>query len=108
MNPEQPLLDSMRKAVEAMPDDVPLRVHLATMLMGAGLRDEAVRQVGAILQREPGNTVALALLQAPAPSAGPPPAPGPPGEYDWSRAESEVQDLLPPMCVGDSGPAGSG
>jgi AAA+ superfamily predicted ATPase len=107
MNPEQPLLDSLRKAVEAMPDDVPLRVHLATMLMGAGLRDEAVRQVGAILQREPGNTVALALLQAPAPPAGPPPAPGPPGEYDWSRAESEVQDLLPPMFVGDSGPAGS-
>jgi AAA+ superfamily predicted ATPase len=110
MNPEQPLLDSMRKAVEAMPDDVPLRVHLATMLMGAGLRDEAVRQVGAILQREPGNTVALALLQAPAPPAGPPPtgppAPAPPGEYDWSRAESEVQDLLPPMFVGDSGPAG--
>jgi len=37
------LLDSLRKAVEAMPDDVPLRVHLATMLMRAGLRDEAIR-----------------------------------------------------------------
>ena len=106
MNPEQPLLDSMRKAVEAMPDDVPLRVHLATMLMGAGLRDEAIRQVGAILQREPGNTVALALLQAPTPAAGPP-APAPPGEFDWSRAESEVQDLLPPMFVGDAGAADS-
>jgi SpoVK/Ycf46/Vps4 family AAA+-type ATPase len=103
MNPEQPLLDSMRKAVEAMPDDVPLRLHLATMLMGAGLRDEAIRQVGAILQREPGNAVALALLQAPTPAAGPP-APVPPGEFDWSRAESEVQDLLPPMFVGDAGP----
>jgi len=65
------LLDSLRKAVEAMPDDVPLRVHLATMLMRAGLRDEAIRQVGAVLQRDPGNAAALALLAGPGP-AGPP------------------------------------
>ena len=110
-----------------MPDDVPLRVHLATMLMQAGLRDEAVRQVGAVLQRDPGNATALALLAGPGP-AGPatPAAPGPavpgaaapgpaapsgagqpaaekepePGEYDWSRAEAEVEDTVPPMFVG--------
>ena len=50
MEPEPPVLESLRSAVRAMPDDVPLRVHLATMLMNAGLRDEAVRHVGAILQ----------------------------------------------------------
>ena len=32
MEPEPTVLDSLRKAVEAMPDDVLLRLHLATML----------------------------------------------------------------------------
>jgi hypothetical protein len=115
MEAEPSVLDSLRRAVEAAPDDVPLRVHLAGMFMDAGLRDEAVRQVGAILQRDPGNGAALALLQQPAhPPAQPPPAATGPagmggGEYDWSRAESEVQDLLPPMFVGgDSGGGGAG
>src|SRR5438067_424922 len=36
MEPEPTVLDSLRKAVEAMPDDVPLRLHLATMLLQAG------------------------------------------------------------------------
>lgn len=106
MEADSSVLESLRKAVEAMPDDVPLRVHLATMLMSAGLRDEAVRQAGAVLQQEPDNAAALALLQGPRRPPTPPVAvPGqrpaqPQGsEYDWSRAESEVQDLLPPMFV---------
>jgi AAA+ superfamily predicted ATPase len=114
------LLDSLRKAVEAMPDDVPLRVHLATMLAQAGLRDEAVRNIGAVLQRDPANAAALALLagtapQQPAqvredlgPDSGPAAPPErPAGEYDWSRAESELGDLAPPMFVG-GGPADAG
>jgi SpoVK/Ycf46/Vps4 family AAA+-type ATPase len=118
------LLDSLRKAVAATPDDVPLRVHLATMLLDAGLRDEAVRQVGAVLQRDPGNAAALALLAQPGPSgpAAPPnptaaagggrPGTGPgrspaPGEYDWSLGEAEVGDTVPPMFVGGE-PAGPG
>ena len=147
MEPDPTVLASLRKAVEAMPDDVPLRVHLATLLLQAGQRDEAIRHVGAVLQRDPGNTEALALLQRPAPSAsapqvpadpqvppagpdnatagpvppnspvppsGPPPA-GPPTpeaglagprrqdrspDFDWSQAESELSDVLPPMFVG--------
>ena len=78
MEPEPTVLDSLRKAVEAMPDDVPLRLHLATMLLQAGQRDEAVRQIGAVLQRDPGNARALGLLQdpgsVPAEAAGQPPA----------------------------------
>ena len=80
MEPEPTVLDSLRKAVEAMPDDVPLRLHLATMLLQAGQRDEAVRQIGAVLQRDPGNARALGLLQdlsgraEPAEAAGQPPA----------------------------------
>ena len=65
MEPE-PLLDSLRNAVAAMPDDVPLRLHLATMLLHAGQRDEAVRHLGAVLQRDPGNTEAIRMLTSPA------------------------------------------
>ena len=78
MEPEFTVLDSLRKAVEAMPDDVPLRLHLATMLLQAGQRDEAVRQIGAVLQRDPGNAKALGMLRGsgpePAAAAGQPPA----------------------------------
>jgi AAA+ superfamily predicted ATPase len=61
MEPD-PLLDSLRNAVTAMPDDVPLRLHLAALLLRGGQRDEAVRHLGAVLQREPGNGEALAML----------------------------------------------
>ena len=74
MEPEPTVLDSLRRAVEAMPDDVPLRLHLATLLLRGGQRDEAIRQLGAVLQRDPGNTAALGLLRdgpAPAEAAGP-------------------------------------
>ena len=67
MEPEPTVLDSLRKAVEAMPDDVPLRLHLAVMLLRAGQRDEAIRQLGAVLQRDPGNAEALGLLRDPGP-----------------------------------------
>src|SRR5215470_5004623 len=79
MEPE-PVLESLRNAVAAMPDDVPLRLHLATLLLRSGQRDEAVRHLGAVLQRDPGNGEALAMLttsaevtgQHPVPSADPP------------------------------------
>ncbi len=123
MEPESTVLDSLRRAVEAMPDDVPLRLHLATMLLRGGQRDEAIRQVGAVLQRDPGNTAALDLLREdpaaaeaadfsaertvvrPA-AAGPAEAHGEaaggrPTPFDWSQAEDELRDVLPAMFVGD-------
>jgi len=127
MEPEPTVLDSLRRAVEAMPDDVPLRLHLATMLLSGGQRDEAIRHVGAILQRDPGNAAALALLREPPapaeaaaqppagatdisaersvvrpPSAGPAPSNGGAAPYDWSQAEDELRDVLPAMFVGDA------
>ena len=69
MEPE-PVLESLRNAVAAMPDDVPLRLHLAALLLRAGQRDEAVRHLGAVLQRDPGNGEALAMLTASAETAG--------------------------------------
>ncbi len=78
MEPD-PVLDSLRNAVAAMPDDVPLRLHLASLLLRAGQRDEAVRHLGAVLQRDPGNGEALAMLTASAEAAGQHPSaqPGP-------------------------------
>jgi len=74
MERDPTLLESLRRAVDAMPDDVALRLHLATLLIDAGRRDEGIREVGAILQRDPANVSALALITA-APATGPP-APG--------------------------------
>ena len=132
MEPEPTVLDSLRRAVEAMPDDVPLRLHLATLLLRGGQREEAVRQLGAVLQRDPANAAALGLLReglAPAEATGPPPASAteipaersvvrPPGtgpassggeaaggrppQYDWSQAEDELRDVLPAMFIGDA------
>jgi SpoVK/Ycf46/Vps4 family AAA+-type ATPase len=128
MEPEPTVLDSLRKAIDAMPDDVPLRLHLATMLLQAGQRDEAVRQLGAVLQRDPGNAQALSLLTEPdgplEPSVTPAPdapgqdapgqdAPGQDGSegkvspYDWSQAENELRDVMPAMFVGDGDAADS-
>ncbi len=127
MEPD-PLLESLRNAVTAMPDDVPLRLHLATLLLRSGQRDEAVRHLGAVLQREPGNAAALGMLTAAAEVGGPPPAASPaspasPGTesgagqpasakdptegYDWSQAEDEMRDVLPTMFVGETGAIGS-
>ena len=92
MEPE-PLLDSLRNAVAAMPDDVPLRLHLAAMLLRAGLRDEAVRHLGAVLQREPGNAEAIRLLTSPAEVSGPPASA--PDDADNS-AERVRGSALPP------------
>ncbi len=74
MEPD-PLLDSLRNAVAAMPDDVPLRLHLAALLLRGDQRDEAVRHLGAVLQREPGNGEALAMLTTGTPGASGPAGP---------------------------------
>jgi SpoVK/Ycf46/Vps4 family AAA+-type ATPase len=132
MEPESTVLDSLRKAVEAMPQDVPLRLHLATLLLRAGQRDEAFRHLGTVLQQDPGNTRALNLLREPAAlervtepeeleasgpggpgaSSGAPggeggSGPGKTGQYDWSQAEDELRDVLPAMLLGEGDTADS-
>ena len=104
MEPE-PLLDSLRNAVTAMPDDVPLRLHLATMLLRAGQRDEAVRHLGAVLQRDPGNAEAIRMLTAPAGVSGP--SASPPADVDSSseRVRGSASSATGPSPVQD-GPGG--
>jgi SpoVK/Ycf46/Vps4 family AAA+-type ATPase len=109
-----PLLDSLRRAVEAAPEDIQLRLHLAALLLEAGLQGEAVSSIAAALQREPGNAQALALMSAaiggpvqpvqspePVQPAEPVQATDPVG-YDWHAAEREVEELAPPMFVDDA------
>jgi SpoVK/Ycf46/Vps4 family AAA+-type ATPase len=127
-----PLLDSLRRAVGAAPDDVALRLHLAQLLLEAQQLSEAVTMVAVALQREPGNLEAQQLMAraigvsapAPADEAAAPvdvratdpsnsapveladvddSAPSPNApSFDWHAAEREVEELAPPMFVDDS------
>src|ERR1700722_15399399 len=129
------LIESLRKAVAALPDDLGLRLHLAGRLLAAGLREEGVRELGGVLQADPANGTALDMLAglggparpradqdggaetplprptaaaAGSPQLGAPQPPGPAadsGAFDWSRAEADVGDLLPPMFVTPEGSA---
>ena len=105
MEPE-PLLDSLRNAVTAMPDDVPLRLHLATMLLRAGQRDEAVRHLGAVLQRDPGNAEAIRMLTSPAEASGPPASPPADGDGSSERVRGSASPATGPSPVQD-GPGGA-
>jgi SpoVK/Ycf46/Vps4 family AAA+-type ATPase len=116
MEPEAAVLASLRRAVEAMPDDAGLRLHLAGLLLDAGHREEAIRHLGAIVHADPGNAAALALLLRASAAGGPGPAaagPGDPaaggaagaaapaaaGAFDWASAETEFSESVPPMFV---------
>ncbi len=133
MDDQHAVIASLRNAVAALPEDLALRMHLASLLLGAGHRDEAVAHLGAVLQADPGNGQALGLLvsvqSAPPPPAPPPPAPSPPAaapsaaappaaappaaapaipeppEFNWAEAEAELRDVLPPMFVTRDGGA---
>ena len=102
----------MRAAVDAAPDDVPLRVHLAQLLDAAGHRDEAVRHAGEVLSRDPGNADARALIAGltsaePGPVAdnGPAAVPAPPAADDViSSLDAQLRDVVPPMFAGDGPP----
>jgi AAA+ superfamily predicted ATPase len=63
-----PLLTSLRAAVAASPDDVALRVHLAHLLMKAGLHTEAIVHAAGALTRDPGCTDASALIARASPA----------------------------------------
>ncbi|HUA40670.1 MAG TPA: ATP-binding protein [Streptosporangiaceae bacterium] len=120
MEHDPALLASLRRAVEAMPTDVGLRLHLATLLLDAGQQDEAIREAGAVLQLDPANAGALALItgaRAPATDQGADQrvdqgaragseAARP--DFDWKAAESELADVLPPRFVSSDGAALSG
>ncbi|MEU9864073.1 AAA family ATPase [Streptomyces sp. NPDC047971] len=135
MADESPLIRSLRAAVAAAPEDVPLRLHFAELLLAEGRGDEAVAEAAVALQHAPGDAAARALMvramglpaaapgvpqaptapasEAPSASAGPeaPAAPETPerpatsSAFDWDKAEQEVGDLVGPRFV-ESGTGG--
>jgi AAA+ superfamily predicted ATPase len=58
----QPLIESLRRAVAADPTDVPLRIHLAELLLNAGDLPGAVTELGTVLSADPGNGAARHLM----------------------------------------------
>ncbi|MEU7584262.1 ATP-binding protein [Streptomyces sp. NPDC041068] len=115
MSADSPLIVSLRTAVSAAPQDVPLRLHLAQLLLDAGHVDAAVAEVAIALQHAPGDAQARELMgramgmppapQAPAepkpqaPAAPGSQAPGAPQGFDWHAAEDQVGDAVPPRFV---------
>src|SRR3954467_15934253 len=117
---DSPLIDSLTAAVEARPDDLTLRLHLAELLVGAGRGAEAIGHAAQVLARDPGNETAQRLmttaLGGPAPAAPPPATNGPappggpgfpapsggtgagsgPATVDWAAMEQDLGDIVPP------------
>jgi SpoVK/Ycf46/Vps4 family AAA+-type ATPase len=109
---DSPLIDSLRKAVESAPQDIPLRLHLAGLLLDAGSRAEAVSHIGTVLASDPTSSAALDLMQravgaaaTPSPVPSPEPAHGAAssefddGGFDWEAAARDLGDLAAPMFL---------
>lgn len=106
------VLVSLLAAIEARPDDVPLRLHAAELLLDHGDAARAVGECSAVLQRDAGNADALRLLARATTALNPPEQPPRPlrapadgvaeGEqFDWGAAEEEVADLVKPAFLED-------
>ena len=94
------LLASLRAAVEASPDDVELRLHLAELLMDGGEREEAVREAAQVLVRDPQNERALRFVAGGAPAGTEPPD----DDDEVLRGlEEQLSDVLPPMFADGRG-----
>lgn len=102
-----PLLDALTRAVDAAPDDVTLRLHLAELLVTDGQQDAAISHCAVALQHDPSNAEARVLMSRAmgVPSAQPAPAEGDAPThtgkgFDWGQAESDISDVAPePMFV---------
>jgi SpoVK/Ycf46/Vps4 family AAA+-type ATPase len=101
-----PLLDALRRAVLAAPDDIALRLHLATLLLDADQTQQAVAEIATALQHDPTSGPARDLMSRAlgAPLAAPAPAADPavPEIFDWHAAEREIGDVAAPMFVDDA------
>jgi SpoVK/Ycf46/Vps4 family AAA+-type ATPase len=98
--PEEPaLLASLRRAVADNGDDVPLRVHLAGLLLDADLGEEAVGHLAEALSREPAHPAARRLMMRAMGGGAPADSTPLPRPFDWSRAEQEVRDSPPPDAL---------
>jgi SpoVK/Ycf46/Vps4 family AAA+-type ATPase len=113
--PDPGVIEALRRAVAAGAD-VALQVHLAELELAAGLREDAITTLSAVLAASPSDPVAAALmvralqsgattppagLQADQPPGADRPGVGPPGEldYDWKAAADDLGIDVPPPFV---------
>jgi SpoVK/Ycf46/Vps4 family AAA+-type ATPase len=105
------LILSMQRAVESAPADHQLRLHLAELLVRADRAAEAVPHLALVLQQDAGSERARALMTTALgeeqPAAEPVEAPQPPvtAAYDWSRAEADLSEVVPPVFTDPGGVA---
>ncbi|MDT0200325.1 AAA family ATPase [Nocardioides sp. AE5] len=106
---ENPLIDSLASAVRAAPEDVPLRLHLAGLLIDAGRGTEAVVHLGVALGQQPDSEQARELMARALQPPQEPATPGAPapGGFDWGSAEEQLGDAVPPMFVDGSEDSGA-
>ena len=110
---DERLIESLAAAVRATPDDLPLRLHLAGLLVEADRGAEAVEHVATALAKDPTSAQARELM---ARAMGTPPtaadaaptdssdssgdAPlAKPSTFDWHAAESDLGETVGPMFV---------
>jgi SpoVK/Ycf46/Vps4 family AAA+-type ATPase len=102
-----PLIDSLRRAVDSAPDDTALRLHLAELLLSAGKVDDAIAHCATVLSQDPSSAPARQLMTR-AMTPGQPAAEDAAAEggFNWSAAERQVGDIAEPMFVTaeDNGP----
>ncbi|KSU65525.1 ATP-binding protein [Arthrobacter sp. NIO-1057] len=103
-----PLIASLIRAVEATPEEHELRLHLAQQLHQANRAAEALTHINIVVQKDPGNTVALQLLgqvsaallgnaaDATAPVTEPEkPAQAEQPDFDWDAAAGQFEQSVP-------------
>lgn len=96
------VIDALRRAVQAAPDDTALRLHLAEMELADGQTAAAIASIGPVLAAQPDNQAALELVRraVTAPAGGAPAAAPPDNEtYDWKAAEEALGSDVPPPFV---------
>lgn len=81
---EDPLIASLTAALQARPEDQPLRLHLVGLLLDAGRNAEAIGHLAPTLADDPSNEAAQALMR---------------------RALSPVPDRVPPPTAAGTSPA---
>jgi len=115
---DERLIESLAAAVRAAPDDLPLRLHLAGLLVEADRGAEAVEHVATALAKDPTSAQARELMaraMGSAPAASDPAAapaepsespdssadapPAKPSTFDWHAAESDLGETVGPMFV---------
>ncbi|GHF94833.1 ATP-binding protein [Streptomyces zaomyceticus] len=109
MADESPLIRSLRAAVAAAPDDVPLRLHFAELLLAEGRNDEAVSEAAVALQHAPGDAGARALMVRamglpPTPTAAPGATPAPSAQAPAPSAQAPAP-AAPTQDAATDGPA---